>query len=84
MKKDIHAENYRKVIFKDVSNDEQILLGSTVETEKTGKWTDGKEYPLFEVEVSSTSHPFYTGDTRIMDSAGRAEKFRRRAAKAKA
>jgi large subunit ribosomal protein L31 len=84
MKKDIHPTTYRSVIFKDISNGEMFLIASTVDTEKTEKWTDGKEYPLYEIEVSSTSHPFYTGDSRIMDTAGRAERFRNRAAKAKA
>lgn len=60
-----------------------ILAGSAVETEGTAKWTDGKEYPLFEVEISSSSHPFYTGDkSRLLDSAGRAERFRSRAGRA--
>ncbi|MFT7558061.1 MAG: large subunit ribosomal protein L31 [Planctomycetota bacterium] len=84
MKKDIHPTNFRSVIFKDISNGEMFLIASTIDTEKTEKWTDGKEYPLYEIEVSSTSHPFYTGDSRIMDTAGRAERFRNRAAKAKA
>jgi len=83
MKKDIHPENYRMVIFKDTSNGEMVLAGSTVATEKTGKFTDGQEYPLYEVEISSSSHPFYTGDkSRLLDTAGRAERFRKRAEKA--
>lgn len=83
MKKGIHPENNRPVIFKDTSNGEMILTNSTVETEKTAKYTDGNEYPLYEVEISSSSHPFYTGDTsRILDTAGRAERFRKRAQKA--
>jgi len=83
MKKDIHAENYRPVIFVDTSNGERFLIGSTVDTEKTDKWTDGKEYPMFEVEISSASHPFYTGKEKVLDSAGRVEKFKARMAAAK-
>lgn len=83
MKKDIHPESNRKVIFLDVSSNEQFLVSSTVATEETGKWTDGKEYPLYRVEISSASHPFYTGNEKSLDTAGRAEKFRKRAAKAK-
>ena len=79
MKKDIHPENYRKVIFVDNSSDEKFLIGSTIETEKTGKWEDGKEYPLVEVEISSASHPFYTGQEKVLDTAGRVERFKARA-----
>lgn len=84
MKKDIHPANYRLVIFKDNSNEERFLVGSTVviEGNETDKWTDGKEYPLVRVDVSSASHPFYTGQERVMDTAGRLEKFKARAAKA--
>lgn len=82
MKKDIHPENFREVIFLDVSSGEQFLLWSTVETEETGKWEDGKEYPLYRVEISSASHPFFTGTEKVLDTAGRAEKFRKRAEKA--
>lgn len=82
MKKDIHPENYRQVIFRDNSNGEEFLIGSTVETTETSKWTDGKEYPLYSVEISSSSHPFYTGKEKMMDTAGRVEKFKARAAAA--
>jgi large subunit ribosomal protein L31 len=82
MKKDIHPENYRMVIFHDNSSEERILVGSTVETEGTDKWTDGKEYPLAKVDVSSASHPFYTGQEKVMDMAGRVERFKNRATKA--
>lgn len=84
MKKEIHPENYRPVIFVDNSNGERFLLGSTVNIEgtETDKWTDGKEYPLVRVDVSSASHPFYTGQEKVMDTAGRLEKFKARAAKA--
>jgi len=83
MKKDIHPENYRKVIFEDSSNGERFLIDSTIESDKTAKWEDGKEYPIVKIEVSSTSHPFYTGQDKRLDTAGRAEKFKSRAAKAK-
>lgn len=81
MKTDIHPKNYRKVIFKDVSSNAQFLIGSTAETKETGTWTDGKEYPLVLIETSSESHPFYTGQDKALDTAGRAEKFKARAAK---
>ena len=83
MKKDIHPENYRPVIFHDNSSGERFLVGSTVETEETTKWEDGKEYPLAFVDVSSASHPFYTGQEKVMDTAGRVERFKARAEKAK-
>ena len=84
MKKDIHPANYRPVIFVDNSNNERFLVGSTVEIEdnETDKWTDGKEYPLVRMDVSSASHPFYTGQEKVMDTAGRLEKFKARASKA--
>ena len=80
MKKGIHPQ-YRSVIFKDVSTDFAILTRSTVQTSDTIKWEDGKEYPLFKVDVSSSSHPFYTGKQRIVDSEGRVEKFKNKYAK---
>jgi large subunit ribosomal protein L31 len=83
MKADIHPKNYRQVIFQDASSKTQYLIGSVVATTETATWTDGKEYPLFHVEVSSASHPFYTGQEMALDTAGRAEKFKQRAAKAK-
>lgn len=84
MKKEIHPENYRPVIFVDNSNGERFLLGSTIviESNETDKWTDGKEYPLVRVDVSSASHPFYTGQEKTLDTAGRLEKFKARASKA--
>lgn len=82
MKKDIHPQNYRLVIFADGSNDERFLIGSSIETEETGTWDDGTEYPLVRVDVSSASHPFYTGQEKVMDTAGRVERFKARAAKA--
>lgn len=83
MKKDIHPDNYRMVIFNDNTSGERVLIGSTIESAKTDKWTDGKEYPLANVDVSSASHPFYTGQERTMDTAGRVERFKARALKAK-
>ncbi|XKT74443.1 MAG: type B 50S ribosomal protein L31 [Patescibacteria group bacterium UBA2163] len=83
MKKDIHPDNYRKVIFEDQSSGTRFLIGSTVETEATAKWDDGNEYPLYTMEISSASHPFYTGVKTTIDRAGRVEKFKQRAAKAK-
>lgn len=74
MKKEIHP-NYRKVVFKDLGSDFEMLCGSTVETQKTVEFKDGKTYPLYEIEISSGSHPFYTGNEKILDTAGRVEKF---------
>ncbi len=81
MKADIHPQNYRPVIFHDNSCGMRFLISSTVATEATDTWTDGKEYPITYVEVSSASHPFYTGTEKVMDTAGRVEKFKARAAK---
>jgi large subunit ribosomal protein L31 len=80
MKKDIHPESYRPVIFEDVTVGKRFLIGSTIESSKTDKWEDGKEYPLVQVEISSASHPFYTGQSKIVDTAGRIDKFRARVA----
>lgn len=82
MKAEIHPENYRMVIFHDNSSGERFLIGSTIETKETDTWTDGKEYPLAKVDVSSASHPFYTGTEKVMDTAGRVERFKARAEKA--
>ncbi len=82
MKADIHPKNYRQVIFHDNSSGERFLTGSTIETDKTEKWTDGKEYPISFLDVSSASHPFYTGQEKVMDTAGRVERFKARAEKA--
>ncbi len=84
MKKDTHPKNYRTVIFHDNSSGERFLLGSTIATESNEKWTDGKEYPIAFVDVSSASHPFYTGQEKVMDTAGRVERFKARAEKSKA
>jgi large subunit ribosomal protein L31 len=83
MKKDIHPDNYRQVIFVDNASGEKFMLWSTVETEEKDKWKDGKEYPLYRVEVSSASHPFYTGKKTTIDTAGRVEKFKQRQKAAK-
>ena len=77
MKKDIHPSNYRDVVFKDMSNDEMTITKSTVNTKETIE-IDGKEYPLFKMEISSSSHPFYTGKMKFVDSAGRVDKFNQR------
>ena len=78
MKKDIHPKNYRLVVFKDMSNDYAFLTRSTVETKETIKWEDGKEYPLVKLEISHTSHPFFTGKMKLVDTAGRVDKFNNR------
>jgi len=78
MKKGIHPENYRLVVFKDVSNDYAFLSKSTVETKETITWEDGNEYPLVKLEISNMSHPFYTGKIKMIDTAGRIDKFRTR------
>lgn len=83
MKKDIHPKNYRQVIFADNSSGAKFLLYSTIETDKTEKWTDGKDYPAFHVEISSASHPFYTNQEKIVDTAGRVERFKVRQSKSK-
>ncbi len=80
MKTDIHPADFRQVIFEDVTANTRFLIGSTVKTIKTDKWEDGKEYPLFQVEISSASHPLYTGQSKTIDTAGRVEKFKNRAA----
>tara|TARA_B100000378_G_C18028098_1_gene406566 strand:+ start:775 stop:1116 length:342 start_codon:yes stop_codon:yes gene_type:complete len=82
MRKDIHPENYRDVIFHDTTSGEKFLLGSTVATEGTDTWTDGKEYPVYRLEVSSASHPFYTGQEMTLDTGGRVDRFKKRMAAA--
>ena len=77
MKADIHPD-YHNVVFHDVTSDFKFLTRSTMSSKDTVKWEDGEEYPLVKVEISSASHPFYTGKQRIMDSAGRVEKFNQR------
>ncbi len=77
MKKDLHPD-FRAVVFKDVSCDYEILTMSTAKAKEMIKWKDGKEYPLVKVDISSQSHPFYTGKQRMIDTEGRAEKFRKK------
>lgn len=78
MKKDIHPKGYRLVVFKDMSNDNAFLSKSTAKSKETVKWEDGNEYPLIKLEISNTSHPFYTGKMKLVDTAGRVDKFRNR------
>jgi large subunit ribosomal protein L31 len=82
MKKGIHPKNYRVVAFKDMSNEDIFLTRSTVNTKETID-VDGVEYPLVKLEISRTSHPFYTGKTKLIDSAGRIDKFKNKYAKFK-
>ncbi len=82
MKKDIHPDNYRFVVFQDMGTGEEILTRSCLETKDTIE-KDGETYPLFKVEISATSHPFYTGKTKLVDTAGRVDKFRNRYSKFK-
>ena len=81
MKKGIHPENYRFVVFKDMSNGTTFLTRSTASSKETIKWEDGKEYPLLKLEISNTSHPYYTGKMQFIDSAGRIDKFNKKYAK---
>ena len=96
MKKDIHPADYRPVIFEDVTSGKRFLIASTVKTTKTSKWAKadedgspghirslgkiGEEYATYEVEISSASHPFYTGTAKIVDTAGRVQRFKARTA----
>lgn len=80
MKPDIHP-NYRDVVFQDANAEFAFLTRSTIQTKEKITWEDGKEYPLVKVEVSSKSHPFYTGKHKVVDTGGRVDKFRRRYAK---
>jgi large subunit ribosomal protein L31 len=75
MKKDIHPKNYRPVLFIDNSNNAEFIISSTVNTSETGKAKDGKEYPVYRLEISSASHPFYTGNEKTLDTAKRIKKF---------
>ena len=78
MKKDIHPKDYRLVVFKDMSNDFTFMTKSTIKTKETITWEDGKDYPLIKLEISNTSHPFYTGKMKLVDTAGRVDKFKSR------
>ena len=75
MKKETHPESYRYVVFQDSSCDYQFLTRSTIATQETIKWKDGKEYPLYRLEISNESHPFFTGKQNLIDTAGRIEKY---------
>ena len=83
MKKDIHQENYRLVIFKDMSNDYSFVSKSCAPSNETMKWEDGNEYPLIKLEISHKSHPFFTGKMQLVDTAGRIDKFKTRYSKQK-
>ena len=78
MKKEIHPDDYRLVVFQDISCDYTFITRSTVKTSDTIKWEDGKEYPLYKLEISDRSHPYFTGKQNLVDSAGRIEKFNRK------
>ena len=83
MKKQLHPDNYRLVVFEDLNNGFRLLTRSTATSEETITWEDGKTYPLIKVHVSSASHPFFTGEEKILDIEGRVDKFKARAAAAK-
>ncbi len=83
MKKGIHPENYRFVVFKDISIEYAFLTKSTAETKEKIMWEDGKEYPLVKLDISNMSHPYYTGKMKLVDTAGRVDKFRTRYEKKK-
>ena len=83
MKKGIHPDNYRLVVFKDMSNDYAFLSKSCAPSKDSIKWEDGIEYPLVKLEISHKSHPFFTGKMQFVDTAGRVDKFRNRYAKQK-
>jgi large subunit ribosomal protein L31 len=80
MKKDLHPTEYRLMVFEDLNNGFRFLTRSTAQTEETTKWEDGNEYPLVKVHITSASHPFFTGEERILDIEGRVDKFKARAA----
>ncbi len=78
MKADIHPKNYRLVVFKDMSNDYTFITRSAANTKESIVWEDGKEYPLVKLEISHKSHPFFTGKMKLVDTAGRVDKFNNR------
>jgi large subunit ribosomal protein L31 len=84
MKQGLHPDNYRLVVFQDLNNGFRFLTRSTVASDETTKWDDGQEYPLIKVHISSASHPFFTGEERIVDIEGRVDKFKARAKAAEA
>ncbi len=81
MKKGIHPQEYRTVIFKDLSNDVSFMSKSCANTKDTIVWEDGNEYPLIKLEISNASHPFFTGKMKFVDTAGRIDKFNKKFAK---
>ena len=81
MKKDIHPENYRLVVFKDMSNDYSFISKSCAPSNETIVWEDGNEYPVIKLEISHKSHPFFTGKMQLVDTAGRIDKFKTKYAK---
>lgn len=83
MKQDIHPKSYRMVVFKDVSNDQAFMNKSCANTRDTIVWEDGNEYPLIKLEISNTSHPYFTGKMKLVDTAGRVDKFNKKYAKTK-
>jgi large subunit ribosomal protein L31 len=83
MKKDIHPKGYRFVVFKDMSNGDTFMSRSSAQSRETIKWEDGNEYPLIKLEISNTSHPFFTGKNMLVDTAGRIDKFKKRYEKKK-
>jgi large subunit ribosomal protein L31 len=78
MRKDIHPENYRQVVFKDMSNEYSFVCNSCAETSETIQWEDGNDYPLIKLDISHKSHPFFTGIVQFVDTAGRIDKFNTR------
>jgi large subunit ribosomal protein L31 len=78
MKEGIHPSDYRYVVFKDMSNEQSFLTKSCAQSKETIVWEDGNEYPVIKLEISSSSHPFYTGKMKLVDTAGRVDKFRSR------
>ena len=82
MKKSIHPKDYRAVVFIDEQANFSFLSKSTAKSDETIKWTDGKEYPLIKTQISSASHPFFTGEEKIIDTEGRVDRFKARAKKA--
>jgi large subunit ribosomal protein L31 len=83
MKKGLHPGSYRLVVFKDMSNGHSFLSRSTADSKETVKWEDGSEYPLVKLEISNTSHPFFTGKNVLVDTAGRIDKFKKKYEKKK-
>ena len=75
MKKNTHPKDYRFVVFQDVSCDYKFITKSSIETKETIKWEDGKEYPLYKLDISDKSHPYFTGQQNLIDTSGRIEKY---------